>query len=135
MSFGFSVSDFVTVPTFAWTVYKSCKESSDDFRNISTEVASLHVVLKETEECLAEHILDPDQERRLLVIGKGCNDVLKDLNKLLEKYESLGLQSQRTWDRMMWGLEDISKIRERLIANTNLLTAFNTILTRCAYLR
>ena len=128
MSIGVSPSDFITIPTFAWTVYKACKESSDDFKHISTEVASLHIVLKETRDSLSEHILSRDQETRLDTLGKACYDVLKDLEDLLKKYESLGTQSQRTWDRMRWGLEPISDLRDRLISNTTLLTAFNSSL-------
>jgi hypothetical protein len=130
MSFGFSISDFVTISAFAWKIYKSCKDSSDGFKSISSDVAGLHIVLKETEENLSEQNLDADQERRLNDLCAGCNGVLKDLDSLLERYNSLGTKSQRTWDRMKWGLEDISDMRERLTSNTAMLTAFNTALTR-----
>lgn len=130
MSFGFSLSDFITVPTFAWNVYKACKDSSDDFKNISTEVVSLHIVLKETAEFLSQDTLNKDQETRLTSLGRGCYDVLKDLDDLLQRYNSLGTKSQRTWDRMRWGLEPISDLRERLISNTTLLTAFNNSLLK-----
>jgi hypothetical protein len=131
MSFGFGVSDFITVPAFAWKVYKSCKDSSEDFRNISSEVVSLHIVLKETAEYLSEQNLEPDTEAQLNSLGKGCRDVLNDLEGLLTKYDSLGTKSQRVWDRLTWGLEDISAVRERLTSNIAMLTAFNTVLAKC----
>ena len=50
--------------------------------------------------------------------------MLSDLQALVDKYESLGTQSKRTWDRMKWGAEDIVEIRSRLISNTTMLTAY-----------
>ncbi|KAI1329474.1 hypothetical protein F5Y16DRAFT_397392 [Xylariaceae sp. FL0255] len=47
MSFG----DLVVAAQLAWSV---CKDSGETFSRLSSEVASLHVVLKETENCLAE---------------------------------------------------------------------------------
>jgi hypothetical protein len=55
MSFGFSVGDFVTVLGLAWRVYKSCKDASDDFKNISNDVAGLHIVLLETKDFITEN--------------------------------------------------------------------------------
>ena len=132
MSFGFSIGDFITVPSFAWQVYKSCKDSSDDFKSISGDVASMHIVLKETADYLSEQPLEPERRKQLDVLGKGCRDVLKDLEVLLKKYDSLGTQSQRTWDRVGWAFEDISSLRERLVCSTAMLTAFNTAITRYA---
>lgn len=126
MSFGYGVSDLITTSTLAWRIYRTCKDSSDDFRAISSEVASLHIVLKEIEETLSDQSLTSGQETQLSVLTDGCSAVLDDLDKLLKKYHGLGTQSQRTWDRMKWGLEDIQAIRERLISSVTLLNAFNT---------
>ena len=49
MSFGFS-SVFATLGYFCWNIYKACKDALENFTNISQEVASLHLVLKELEE-------------------------------------------------------------------------------------
>lgn len=57
-------------------------------------------------------------------IKEGCKKVLIDLQNLVEKYESLGAQSKRTWDRMRWGNEDVAEIRARLTSNISILTAF-----------
>ena len=50
--------------------------------------------------------------------------MLKDLQALVLKYEGLGTQSKRTWDRLKWGSKDITELRSRLTSNTVLLTAF-----------
>ncbi|KAI9859351.1 MAG: hypothetical protein M1813_006688 [Trichoglossum hirsutum] len=101
MSFGYGVSDFIAVGTLAWSVYKSCKEAPNSFNNIHDEVQSLQIVLRAFGDTLEE-----------------------DLQKIVEKYESLGRQSKRTWDRIRWASQDVSELRSRLIANTNLLNSF-----------
>jgi hypothetical protein len=103
MSFGYSVGDFVAVGQLAWTVYKSCKEAPESFANISVEVLSLHVVLKEVEELLSDQNLPALKLDGLTIITNGYQDVLRDLEALTKKYESLGSKSKRTWDRVRWG--------------------------------
>jgi hypothetical protein len=123
------------VAAHAWDLYKACKDSSDEFKRISSEVASLHVVLKETEEYLKESkgLNSPTRDDRLGTLIEGCNEVLTTLKRLLDGYDSLGTQAQRTWDRMRWGLEDLAEARSKIISNTTLLTAFNTQLASYVY--
>ena len=122
--YGFGVGDIVAVGTLAWNIYKSCRAAPGSFNNISTEVLSLHAVLKEADETIFRSPLSPESQARLKIIGDGCQCVLGDLQALVDKYESLGTQSKRTWDRMKWGAEDIVEVRSRIISNTTLLTAF-----------
>lgn len=131
MSFSGGVGDLIILGTWTWTLYKNCKESSTEFQRISSEVASLHVVIKEAEEHINENqAVSPSRDARLNILIDGCKDVLVELEKLLNKYESLGTQAQRTWDRMRWGLEEVADVRSRIISNTTLLTAFNSNLAR-----
>ena len=122
--YGFGVGDFVAVGTIAWNVYKSCRAAPGSFSNISNEVLSLHAVLKEADETIFRSPLSPESQARLKTIGDGCQCVLGDLQALVDKYESLGTQTKRTWDRMKWGQEDINEIRTRLISNATMLTGF-----------
>ena len=124
MSVGYSVGDFVAVGTLAWSVYRSCKGAPESFGDISSEVLSLHAVLKEAEEDIFVWPLSSTKQEHLKVVGDGCYHVLKDLDNLVQKYQSLGTQSKRAWDRMRWGAEDIAQLRARLISNTGLLTAW-----------
>lgn len=124
--FGLGVGDFVAVGTLAWSLYKSTKGAPESFQNIHVEVLSLHAVLKEAEETVFERSFSKTRQARLKVIGEGCNNALADLQALVQKYESLGMQSKRTWDRMRWGNEDIVEIRARLTSNVTMLTAFIT---------
>ncbi|KAI1769432.1 hypothetical protein GGR53DRAFT_158260 [Hypoxylon sp. FL1150] len=136
MSFGVGFGDLVLASKLAWKVYKSCKESGDNFKRLSNEVASLHVVLKETEDYITEFSdLDTSRKNRLTILTDGCNATLEDLDKLLGSYERLGTQAQRTWDRMRFGLEDLADIRSRLVSNATLLTAFNSSLANSSTTR
>ena len=122
--YGFAVGDFVAVGTLAWDVYKSCKAAPGSFSNICNEVLSLHAVLKEADETIFRIPLPPERQARLKTVGDRCQFILDDLQTLVDKYENLGAQSKRTWDRMKWGAEDIVEIRSRLISNTTMLTAY-----------
>ena len=122
VGFGYGVGDFIALGTLTWNVYKSCKGAPNAFGDISSEVLSLQAVLKEAEETIFAQPLTPEKQERLKVVGDGCHGVLTE--KLCKKYQSLGTQSKRTWDRMRWGSEDIAELRARLTSNTVLLTAW-----------
>ena len=100
------------------------KGSVESFHNISSEVLSLHAVLKESRENLLEPQLPPERENRLRVVLGGCTMVLEDLQTLVTKYERLGSKSKSKVDRMKWPNENIAEIRSRLTSNAVLLTAF-----------
>lgn len=125
MSFGFSVGDFLALGQLSWKIYKKCKDSSGSYLELSNEVGALHNVMKETEELFSQQDLTPPQENRLLKCQQGCGDVLKDLDRLLVRYESLGTKSGRTLDRLGFGTQDTNEIRLRLISNATMLDAFN----------
>ncbi len=125
MSFGFAVGDFLAVGQLCWTVYKKCKDSPGNYAELSSEVGALHNVIKETEELLSQQDLTTEQKVKLTTCRQGCEDVLEDLDGLLAKYESLGTKSRRTFDRMGFGMQDMTGIRLRLISNVTMLDAFN----------
>lgn len=124
MSFGFSVGDFLAVGQLSWKIYKKCKESPGNYKELSTEVGALHNVIKQTEELFSQQDLTSQQKDTLLECQQGCEDVLKDLDSLLVKYESLGTNSRRTFDRMGFGTQDMNNIRLRLILSVSNLDAF-----------
>ena len=127
MSFGFGVDDFLAVGGLCWKVYKKCKDSPGNYAQLSSEVGSLHNVIKETEEMLYQQDLTPEQKSKLAQSRQGCEEVLKDLDQLLNKYESMGTSARRAFDRMGFGMEDMTGIRVRLISNVTILDAFNNM--------
>ena len=124
MSFGFGVGDILAVSKIAWGVYKSCRDAPESFGHLAAELLSLHAVLKELEENLDGHPLPVIQQTRLKTILGGCDAVLQDLQNQVAKYESLGTNQKRTFDRLKWGSEEVGELRARLSSNIALLRAF-----------
>lgn len=56
--------------------------------------------------------------------------ILDELESLITRYDSLGTQAQRTWDRMRFGLQELADLRSRLISSTTMLSAFNIALIK-----
>jgi hypothetical protein len=126
MSFGFSLGDVIALSALAWNCYKSCRDSSEQFQRISGEVGNLKAVLDETIETVQDNRpLSPTREERLMRVMKECQQVLIDLEKLLNSYESMNTQTQRTWDRFRFGMEDVAGVRSRLISHTTTLGALS----------
>lgn len=133
MSIGVGVGDIIKLTEFAWRLYKGYKDSSADFAQLATELQSLYVVLAEISDFLQESgggdgdgdQLDTSRRNRLSILHDGCCDILRDMEALYTKYDSLGTQQQRTWDRIRLGLKDLSELRGRLVSCTTLLMAWN----------
>jgi hypothetical protein len=135
MSFGIGVGDLALVARSAWRLYKACKDSSEDFARLSTELMSLHAILNETNEFLTENqdSIDLSRRHRLSILCDGCRSALDELDAIYTRYESLGTQAQRTWDRMHFGLRDLSDIRNRLVSSVTMLSAFNSAMVKCVF--
>jgi|HubBroStandDraft_4_1064222.scaffolds.fasta_scaffold824338_1 hypothetical protein len=126
MSFGFSLGDVISLSALAWNCYKSCRDSSEQFQRISGEVGNLKAVLDETIEAVQDNQpLSRTREERLMRVMEECQQVLIDLEKLLNSYESMNTQTQRTWDRFRFGMEDVAGVRSRLISHTTTLGALS----------
>lgn len=124
MSIGFSASDFIALPQFAWTVYQGCRDSANDFTELASEVQSLHAVLSELAILLRETSLSDGSKVRLDTIQNGCRSVLQSVEHELSKYKSLGTNNKRVRDKMRWGMENIGHLRIRLVSHTTMLTLF-----------
>jgi hypothetical protein len=133
MNAGYGVGDVIAVSTFAWSVYKSCKDAPQQFHEISGEVSRLHIILKETGEVLTDlnEDLKPSKEAQLRELMTGCQEVLTDLEELLSKFRSLGSRSRRTFDRLRWSQGDVMTLRDRIVSNTTLLGTFCTTAQMC----
>ena len=123
MSIGFSASDCIALPQFAWQVYRTCRDASSEFKDLASDVESMHGVLKEVQTLATCHVLDDASKIRLATVLKGCHEVLKTLDNKLAKYESLGTDKKRVWHRLRWGMESVGDMRARLVLRTNILTS------------
>jgi hypothetical protein len=128
MSFGFSVSDFITVGQLAWQVYRKCKSASSEFKAISAQLISLHIVIRDVNETIEEWDLPEAKKNYLLQIGEDSHEALNELDQLLKKYSSLGMKSSRTFDRLRYPRAHIEELRARIESYINQLTALKTSL-------
>ena len=106
-------------------MYNRCKASAREFRDISREVSSLHIVLKAIETFWERVDLSPLHRYDLSQLAEGCKEVLKDLEKGLDKYQSLGSNWKHPIDRIRWAATNVEPVRHRLISNVVLLSNFN----------
>ena len=126
MSWDFQIAgDFTAVGQLCWKVYARCKSSPGRFTELSSDVAALHNTIKETEELLPRRHLTTVQRTKVITYRKDCEFVLKDLNGLLTKYESLGSNVQRIVDIIGFRGQDIKIIQSRLISSMTMLETFN----------
>jgi hypothetical protein len=130
MSFGYSISDFIGVGELALRVYREYRHAPAQFAAISTEVGSLHLVLKDVDSTIRKRELTPEKEADLTQISNGCKGVLTDLEALLQKYQNVGKKTRWTWDRFKWHQGDIVEMRSRVISHIGLLNSFNLSLAR-----
>ena len=90
MSYGYGVGDFIAVSKLAWDVYNAYKDAPEDFRNISDEIKSLHIIVERNKVKFQDKTLSSDEQAQLRDILQGCTNVLEDLDKLHIKYMRLG---------------------------------------------
>jgi len=83
-------------------------------------------VLETTEENSNELRFGADHDPHLCTLSQNCHQVLQDLQRLKARFDSFGTQSQRTWERMGMGTDDLEDIRSRLISYTGMLNVFNS---------
>lgn len=134
MSFGFSVGDFLTVINLATQIRKQFSDAPKHFRDLSDEVRSLSVTLFDLagEDDGVLGGLGLNEAEHLRSILEASHHVLKDLEKILEKYNTLdpGPRSQRKqharrlWDRLTFDCEEIRDVRSRLSSNISILGLF-----------
>lgn len=98
-------------------------------------VANLQVVIDDVRLTIREEQLDQQKTEEILHLGQGCYDCLLELEALLRRYHSLGTKSKRTFDRIGFERDRVNEIRQRVIANTGLLNAFTSSLTRSSVAR
>ena len=126
MSFGYSVGDFIAISGLAAKVYSAYKNAPDDYKHISEEVKSLQICVDQAVKYLKNTALSEVKRREGQDALQSCQSILKDLNSLIEKYQSLASTNKmQVFKRVKLGTEDITTLRARLTSNTVLLSNFN----------
>src|SRR5271170_956626 len=108
-SFGYSVGDAVALGQIAWNVVRNARAACGEHDELTREASSLHVVLGRLgqEELNAKSLINrPENAQELHGILDGCEKVLKILDDILQKYNSLGENERRVkklWKRVRFG--------------------------------
>ena len=72
MSYGYGVGDFIAVSRLAWDVYAAYKDAPEDFRNISDEIKSLHIIVGKHKYKFYNKTLTLEEHKHNY--GKYCKD-------------------------------------------------------------
>ena len=125
MTFGCGAGDILAISQLAEKVYTAYRDAPGDYRNISDEVKSLHIIIKKAAQHFESTTLSTSSRQEGQEVLKGCQNVLVDLDSLTNKYNSLASASTgQVLQRIKLGTEDIATLRARLTSNTTLLSSF-----------
>ncbi|KAI4911435.1 uncharacterized protein J4E92_010248 [Alternaria infectoria] len=133
-SFGFSIGDIILISNYAYSVYKSCQNAGDNFREITSDVASLRTLLIALDdEC--KNPLSSFQQLPLAQKGElaarlqDCKADLRSVKKILHDFRSLNLRDARYFDRLAFTTGKQAAIREKIATHSvrlqQLLTGIN----------
>ena len=123
--FGWGIGELIAISKLATTVYTAYKDGPRNYSQISGEVKSLQIIIKNAVKHFESITLSDDDQREGQEILEGCRNVLEDLNSLIEKHSDLASPKKRqVFKRVGLGVEDITALRVRLISNTVLLNGF-----------
>jgi hypothetical protein len=123
MGFGFGAGDLFVLSERAWAVWQLYRDAPKSFQNISQELLSMHALTKDAKELLEDTEISPSQQESLKIVSDGCFAVLEDLEVYMGKFESLGTQSKRTFERLQWDKSRVKELRLRLVSNITMLDA------------
>lgn len=119
-----------TIRPLAHSLYKSLFSSSELFSQIRNELGLLVSVLNATEEHTRKVHTDNEQLPELKDALSKCHSALRDLSRLKEHFDSVGPQTQVTWERMGWAEDELVDIRSKFTLYINVLNVLNTNMIR-----
>jgi hypothetical protein len=100
-------------------------------------VKCLSNTLRDVDDVQSQRDLTDQQKHSLEEIAQGCNNVLEQLNKTLDRYQELdssakGIcgKSRKVWKRLQWDQKDIDQFRSRITLNINAFGTFLGQITR-----
>ncbi|KAL9009388.1 MAG: hypothetical protein Q9173_005576 [Seirophora scorigena] len=130
MSLDWGVGDVLAVTKLAWDLYHKCykvaKDAPDDFRQLVNELASLEGVLRTLRDDANSNDsftrrLDDGRKERLEMCIQSCHDTLRNLKKLVNKYQELdGGDGKQFRRKLQWVTEKghIADFRARIMVHT-----------------
>ena len=132
MSFGFSISDIISLVQLTTQAHRSWKDACGEHSEIIGELDSLRIVLQRihAETKIPGSLLNRKYEdhSNLATITTNCGSVVVQLNDIVQKYEGLGKSRWRNWDRLRLGNKNLGDLRGKLTLHTSTLSTYlNTV--------
>ena len=120
------MDDIKAILGLACKVSTAYKNGPLNYRHVSDEVESLHIIIDKAVSHFESSTLGDNEWQEGQEVLRGCQNVLEDLDSLIEKYISLATTNNtfQVFRRVKLGTEDILTLRVRLISNTALLNSF-----------
>jgi hypothetical protein len=126
MSFGYSVGDIIGLTQLAWKIYQNTRRACGEHDELTREVSSLHSILLRLESSASppEPSLNPHNDistHELERAIKGLRKILRDLDKILEKYNALSERERaktKIWTKIRFGngrMLDLGRIRIKIV--------------------
>ncbi|KAK3622048.1 hypothetical protein LTR56_022420 [Elasticomyces elasticus] len=130
MSFGFSPSDIVALINLASKAYQGWKKACGEYADVTASLDSLLIILTriESETAKPESILirSVDDAADLKKILASTLPTVRELNGVVKQYKSLSLGKSRekNWDRIRFGIKDLTELRLKLNQHVIAITAY-----------
>ncbi|KAJ4303527.1 hypothetical protein N0V90_002423 [Kalmusia sp. IMI 367209] len=132
MSFGFSISDIITLTKLTTRTYNGWKKACGEYASITCDLDVLQTLLMRVEaEAKAPNSLfarNPDNLRGWRTLYKSCRSLIAELEEILNKYKSLGTSRRRNWDRIRMSNKNLDSLSIQLVKRTASLSAFVSVL-------
>lgn len=132
MSFGFSVTDILTLVQLTSRTYNGWKNACGEYTRITGELGVLEMILVRVEaEAKSPTSLfkrDPEDLRHWDALSKECKAAVTELDDVLQKYKSLGTNRRKNWDRIRMSNRNFDELRRRLATSTAAISAFISVL-------
>ncbi|KAI9799996.1 MAG: hypothetical protein M1833_003525 [Piccolia ochrophora] len=130
MAFSFGIGDVIGATKLAWHLYHDlylvASEAPEEFRQLVNELASLQGVLRTLRDDMGsdEMFMKRIGEARKETLGRclaGCYETLERLNKLVLKYQKLGIgNGLQFWQRIKWvtQMREVSTLRAKVMVHS-----------------
>ena len=120
MSFGYGISDGITLIQLAWRTVEGARKACGEHDDLTKEVSSLHLVLEQlqSETTNSNSLINLADENRRDELRKhvtGCEHHLRHLGLILEKYNALSNEERsgkKLWQRFRFGNGEVLELAD-----------------------
>jgi tetratricopeptide (TPR) repeat protein len=132
MSFGFSISDIITLTQLISRTYNGWKNACGEYASVTRDLAVLQTILQRVEaEAKTPNSLfarNPQDVKGWRTLCKNCRSLVSELEDILKKFGSLGTSRRKNWHKIRMGNRDLDRLSTKLAKHTASISAFVSVL-------